>query len=833
MVELLAPVGSKEALIAAVEAGADAVYMSGKAFGARAYAPNFTDEELAEAIRFAHLRNVLVYVTVNTLVDDSELPDLIKYLQHLYQSEVDAILVQDMGVAKLAKEVVPHLPLHASTQMTIHNLEGVQFLAGLGFKRIVLAREVSLADIQTICENSDVEIETFMHGALCISYSGQCLMSSMIGGRSGNRGRCAQPCRLPYTLIDEHNNEVLKGTDTGEYLLSPKDLKTLELIPELIQAGVKSFKIEGRMKRPEYVAIVVETYRRAIDAYLASSNRYEVDKQDVKDLTQIFNREFTTAYLKGKQGHLMMSDRRPNNRGVRVGRVLWYDGKNRTATIKLDEPLASNDIIDFWVKVGGRVSTTVTKMWVDGDETSFAPAHAEVVVPVSSPVKANDRVFKVFDAKLMGRARAFFKTSMPLNRVSVSAEVKVSEGQPMVIRLRDSDGYTSEVTTVFVAEKALKRPLSPDVITKQLERLGNTIFKLDKIICEIEGEVMVPISEINDARRRAIEDLEEVRLARFRRPPLPRNHIRITQFLPANLSKDKVMVKPGLVVNVDTVEKVHICLQTGADVIMFGGESFDHRNITADDYKKVVDLVRSNGKTVILSTPRIIKEWQRTVFYSDLELFMILKPDAVSISNLGTLQVAKTTELKLHGDYGLNIYNSAAVKFFQEMGLESLTLSPELTLSQVERLGGHQKILTECLVHGYIELMITEYCTMGSYLGDLHTGKCNQACMRGRYWLNDRKDVNFPLVTDQYCRMHVLNSKQLSMIPHVPKFGDMGINRIRIEGKYGTPMDIGKLTKLYREILDLGHEHPIFTNESLLKKFEQDITRGHYFRGVL
>lgn len=831
MIELLAPVGNKEALVAAVEAGANAVYLAGKAFGARAYASNFSNEELTQAVRFAHLKNVLVYVTVNTLVDNSEMSDLAEYLRHLYESRVDAIIVQDIGVARLAKEIVPNLPLHASTQMTIHNLEGVKLLAELGFKRVVLARELSLADIQTICKNSEVEIETFIHGALCISYSGQCLMSSMIGGRSGNRGRCAQPCRLPYTLIDEHDNEMINDSETGEYLLSPRDLNTLEMIPEIIQAGVKSFKIEGRMKRPEYVAVVVDTYRRAIDAFLANPTAFTVKKQDVKDIAQIFNRDFTTAYLKGKQGRLMMSDRRPNNRGVRVGRVLRYDSRNKTATIKLDEPLAQNDIIDFWVKVGGRVSATVSKMLVNGETTNFAPARSEVVVPINSPVKANDRVFKVFDARLMERARAFFETGMPIGRILVSADVIVSAGQPMTIRLRDEEGYTSEASTVFIAEKALKRPLNAEVITKQIERLGNTVFKLDNINCDIQGEVMVPLSEINDARRRAVEQLEEARLARFDRPQLSKNEIIINELFDDN-HKSKAVVKPQLVVNTDTIEKADICLKNGADIIMFGGESFSHRNISANDYKKVVELVRSKDKNIILATPRIIKEWQMKAINSDLELFMALKPDAVSVSNLGTIHLVKDMNINIHGDYALNIYNSVAIEFLREKGLSSITLSPELTFPQVERLA-RSSIITECIVHGHVELMISEYCTMGSYLGGLDNGKCDQACLRGHYWLMDRKGVKFPLVTDQYCRMHILNSKQLSMIPHIPKFSELGINRIRIEGKYGTPSEIGKLTKLYRELLDLGQEHPVLANNNLVSQYEQDITRGHYFRGVL
>ena len=349
MVELLAPAGSKEALIAAIESGANAIYLAGNMFGARAYADNFDEEGMREAIRIAHLRNVLINVTVNTIVDDQELPQLADYLRFLYEAGADAILVQDLGVAKLAREIVPDLPLHASTQMTVHNLDGVLALQKLGFTRVVLSREVSLEAIKHIIDNCDVEIEVFIHGALCVCYSGQCLMSSMIGGRSGNRGRCAQPCRLPYTLVDEHDNDMLKDT-AGKYLLSPRDMNAIDLIPQLIDAGVASLKIEGRMKRPEYVGIVVNNYRQVIDSHYAG--KFHVTDKTRHDLAQVFNRDFTTAFLEKKQGRNMMSDRRPNNRGIMLGRVMEYDSATGFVTMKLSDSLSVGDQVDFWVKVG-------------------------------------------------------------------------------------------------------------------------------------------------------------------------------------------------------------------------------------------------------------------------------------------------------------------------------------------------------------------------------------------------------------------------------------------------------------------------------------------------
>lgn len=832
MVELLAPVGSREALVAAVESGADAVYLAGKMFGARASAPNFNDEELADAVEFAHLRSVLVYVTVNTLVDNIEIPSLSIYLQYLYNIGVDAIIVQDIGVFEIARQIIPGMPIHASTQMTVHNLEGVQFLTELGFARVVVSRELSMDDISYICKNTDTEIEAFVHGALCISYSGQCLMSSMIGGRSGNRGRCAQPCRLPYTLVDEQGNDLLVESDAGEYLLSPKDLNTLELLPELIHAGVTSFKIEGRMKRPEYVAVAVDTYRRAIDACLMNPDQYVVAEQEQKELAQIFNRDFTTAYLVSNHGRKMMSDRRPNNRGVRIGRVVDYQYQERIATIKLDETLAINDIVDFWVKVGGRVSVTVSSMTVNGQKVTSAPAGAEVALHVPSPVRMNDRVFKVFDASLMERARSFFSEPNAVKRIAVDIEVTACVGQPLEVRIQDEDGFRGQAKTSFIAEHAIKRPLTSEIIAKQVDRLGSTIFRINTLECNIMGEVMVPISEINDVRRRAVEELEKSRLAPFHREIVATKKYAVGDFITRAFKN--VKSHPLLVVNVDTIDKLNVALQNGADGIMFGGENFDHKVITSETYGQAVAIVREHGKKIILSTPRIIKQWQMDSVKKELILFQELQPDAISISNIGALHVAKQlTSLPLHGDYPLNIYNDVSIAFLAGQGIASMTLSPELNFSQIEELTGNRNVALECLVHGYITLMVSEYCAVGSYLGKLDTGKCNQACQRREYWLNDRKNERFPVVTDQFCRMHILNAKELSMLPHVPRFAMMGIERIRIEGKKSTLDHLGKITKLYREILEQGDRHPLLVQDKLKTIEHEDVTRGHYFRGVL
>lgn len=832
LVELLAPVGSWESLVAAVESGANAVYLAGQMFGARAYASNFDEELLKKAIEFAHMRQVRVHVTVNTIVGDEEMVQLANYLRFLYEAGADAVLVQDFGVVKLAREVVPELPLHASTQMTVHNLAGVQELERLGFSRVVLAREVSLPDIEYICANSKAEIEVFVHGALCISYSGQCLMSSMIGGRSGNRGRCAQPCRLPYTLVDKDDKDVLAKADAGQYLLSPRDLKAIDVLPDLIKAGVASLKIEGRMKRPEYVATVVDAYRRSVDSCLAAALPYQVEMADQKNLLQIFNRDFTAAYLTGKPSREMMSDRRPNNRGVLAGRVVRYDMKTKQVTIKLAEELNINDIIDFWVKVGGRVTATISEMWVGGKKVSRAEGNQEVSFALNTPVRDHDRAFKVFDAAMMDRARAFFNTGAPVRRIDLAARVEAAIGQPLRIAVMDADGYKGYGETDFIGEKALKRPLNEDTVRKQVERLGTTVYHLAELTCDIKGEVMVPVSEINEARRKAVEMAMQARLEPFERPVLPPTvDVRQRYF---SCPRRSVKTAAALVVHVDTVAKVKAALAAGADRILFGGESYHHENITPAMYREAGELAREAGKKINFNTPRIVRQGQWEGFKRQLEMFAELRPDQINVHNIGGIALAREiTDISLQADFSLNIYNHLALAFLQECGVDAAVLSPEMTLAQVEQVAKLSPLPLECIVHGNLELMVSEYCAMGSFLGGLDKGACTQPCTKQSYWLKDRKEEHFPLVTDQYCHMHVLNGKELSMMPHVMKFGPLGIDRVRIEGKYMDANQVRKTTKIYRELLDLGGDHPLFRGGEMEKAEGGQITRGHYFRGVL
>ena len=814
--ELLAPAGSWEALEAAVNAGADAVYMGGKSFGARAYASNFDKEEMAKAVYFAHMHHVRIYITVNTLVDDSELEELADYLMFLNNVGVDGIIVQDLGVIRLAREIVPELPLHASTQMTITNSSGVDFAVAAGMERSVLARELSLKEIEAACSRG-TEIETFIHGALCVCYSGQCLMSSLIGGRSGNRGRCAQPCRLPYRLLNSKGDDMLEGKDAGQYLLSPKDMNTLEILPQLIESGVVSYKIEGRMKRPEYVAIVVDAYRRAMDSYIAGD--YSVPAEDFANIEQIFNRDFTTAYMVNRPGREMMSDRRPNNRGVLVGRVLKLDKQRNKAVIKLDKELHLGDGLEFWVTVGGRVGTTVTEMLSKGESVSSAAYGEQVTIDVPKGVRLNDRVFRTLDSKLMSYAQQFFGPDAK-KRIAVDAVVTAHVGQPMTVTLTDEDGNVGYGETDFIVEEARKRALDYAVVHKQLDRMGTTEYFLNSLNVELDDNVMVPMSEMNEARRMACEALDAARLEAFA-PARKPVHKHNESFVPN--AKKRTHDGAVLTVHCDSLGKVNAALQAGAERILFGGDCFTHIPLSDDDYRKATNMVRKAGRQLAFATPRIVKEAQLKYFDRLFALWSELEPDFVYISNNGLWSIAVKHGLKPVADMSLNIFNYQSLEFWKEQGAVGAVISSEMTMGQVEHLASVSPVPIECMIQGRLEMMVSEYCVGGSFLGDLHKGACKFNCSESLF-LEDRKDAKFPIATDQFCRMHVLNAHELSMTANVQLMAEIGVSSLRIDGRNYDEQRLGELITMYKKILGGAVEAP----DNL-----PGTTRGHYFRGVM
>ena len=900
MIELLAPAGSREALVAAVESGADAVYLAGNMFGARAYADNFDEEGMREAIRFAHLRGVHVHVTVNTIMDSRELPELKKYLRFLYEAGADAVLVQDLGAARIVRETVPELSMHASTQMTVHNLDGVRALEALGFSRVVLSREVTLEAVRHICAHAKAEIEVFVHGALCVCYSGQCLMSSMIGGRSGNRGRCAQPCRLPYTLVDEKDNDML-GDSAGKYLLSPRDMNTINLLPELLAAGVTSLKIEGRMKRPEYVAVAVGCYRRAVDSFL--SGDFAVPEEDSRALAQIFNRDFTTAYLEKKQGRNMMSDKRPNNRGLMLGRVQEYHPLTEDsglAVLRLSDGISAGDQVDFWVKVGGRVTATVQDMQLvtglrgkhnlknagkninrankknqernqgkkqDRNQAKKLAKNASslnmqnllpvekaaagdmVALTVKGRVFPGDRVFKVYDGKLMESAKAMYSTGAPVRRFGVRAVVRAAVGQPLYLSFTDEYGNVAEAETEFMGQEAMKRPLTKETLMKQIGRLGTSIFTLRELKAEISGHVMVPVSELNEVRRKCVEQLEKMRLADFQaaadkaraeaaaavRAGLANFYSVIEKTASENI-RSRNRGETGITVVADDLAKLSAALEGGADRIVFGGENYRHEAITLPMYEMAVKLAKTAGGKVVFNTPRIIRDGELDAFHRWLENIRDMGADGISIHNIGSLYAARMmTDLPVEADFSLISYNIETLRHFQELGISRAVLSPELNMTQLAELAGQSPVPVECLAEGNLELMVSEYCCTGSFLGGLDKGSCGAPCVNSgkSFFLKDRKDIKFPLVMDQYCHMHLLNGSRLSMLPHAMKFRQLGISSLRIDGRYMDEGQLRKTVRNYRKYMAYPAELTEAEKKAVQQLEGENITRGHYFRGVL
>jgi len=809
-----------------VNAGADAVYLGGKTFGARAYASNFDREEMSKAVYFCHMHHVRLYVTVNTLVDDRELPELEDYLVFLNNVGVDGIIVQDMGIIRAARKLVPDLPLHASTQMTVTNSAGVRFAGEHGIVRVVPARELSVADLKK-ASDTGLEIEAFIHGALCVCYSGQCLMSSLIGGRSGNRGRCAQPCRLPYTLVDRNGKNLLAGKDAGQYLLSPKDLHTLSVLPQMIEAGVVSYKIEGRMKRPEYVAVVVDAYRRAMDSYKRGS--YEVPAEDLANIEQIFNRDFTTAYLERHQGRLMMSDRRPNNRGVMIGRVQKLNKDHTKAVIKLDKPVHAGDGLEFWVKVGGRVGTTADSLRVGNTFVKTAAAGTLVEIDVPKGVRLNDRVFRTLDSELMAYAGQFYGEKNK-KRIPVIATVTAHIGSPLEITLTDPEGIKGTGLTDFIVEQARKHPLDEAAVRKQVDRLGTTEYVLSGLKAELDAGIMVPMSEINEARRKACEALDALRLEGFApgRQQVE-NGNRLRKWMDG---LDRGAAQSGrrgkesqITVWVDTLEKVKAALAGGADWIIFGGDRYSTKDVTFTDFEAAAGLVHDAGRYIAFSTPRIVREGQLGYFGKFLQQAGSCKADLLYIHNAGIWQLAKDMKLTipLWADMSLNIYNTQSIQFWKEAGAVGVTVSVELNMGQLGHLSRVSPLPLECLVQGPIEMMVSEYCAGGSYLGNLDKGPCTFKC-REEIFLQDRKDAKFRLAGDQFCRMHVLNSQDLSVLGGLQELRDMGIARLRIDGRAYSPDLVRDLVRKYKETLAL---------QSVTVENLPGTTRGHYYRGVM
>ncbi|MER0283958.1 U32 family peptidase [Clostridioides difficile] len=829
-IELLAPVGSFDSLKAAVQNGANAVYLGGKDFSARASANNFDRNELIDAVKYSHIRGVQVFVTVNTLIKQYEIEDFVEYVKFLYDIDIDALIVQDIGMARLIKRLLPDFELHASTQMVAHSLEDVKYLQSVGFDRVVLARELNVDEIKWICENTTVDIEVFVHGALCVCYSGQCLMSSMIGNRSGNRGRCAQPCRQKYELIDINTGEVVKSD--GDYLLSPRDLSTIEELDKIIEAGVLSLKIEGRMKKPEYVATVVSGYREAINEFV-DKNKISISDEIINNLYTIFNRKFTKGYILGEVGKDVMNSNRPNNQGLYVGKVLDYNRRSKRLRVILENTLKKGDGINL----GGG---TIGRIIKDGDITTIAHKGDLIELDFVGEAKRNQLIFKTSDSELMDRVQATFQQDKELIKTNIKAKASIKLGKKPVLSISDFCGNTSIVEGEKIVEKAIKVALSKEKIETQIQKLGNTPYTLKDIEIDLDEGVSMPISVLNQMRRDCIELLDQERI-KIKGRKFKENRLK---YQPDRVNKQKKLnTVPKIRVKVKNLEQLEAVLKYNVDLIYYEDINTLSKalemvsNISKESIVSNVNNINTSGEKsssventesrLIYSVPRIIRNKE----YKQFETLDNIKGiNKVQIGNWGSIEYFKGKDLNI--DCYLNVFNSESINHFKDEGAGTVCLSQELNLNEIKQTLKYTDVEIEAVIYGYTPMMITEYCPMGVVVRDCKKDKRVAKCKESSYALRDFTDASYRITQDIFCRSTIYNSKVTCMLDNLYELDEIGIDVFRIDFTVEDSEMVKKVIEAHIEVLSndfkLGEKA---TN--LYKKLDEIGTvAGHYYKGV-
>ncbi len=875
--ELLAPAGSPEALKAAVAAGADAVYLSGKRFGARKFAVNFSEPEMKEAIGYAHLRGVRVYVTVNTLVRDDELIDVARYLLSLYEMGVDAVLVQDLGVVALARQIVPDLELHASTQMTIHNKDGVAWAARQGLKRVVLAREVSLEEIREMKRDRDKNgdkketngpstgIEVFVHGALCYCYSGQCLMSAAIGGRSGNRGMCAQPCRKPYVLLkgekDEYGRPLnLQAVSLREkFLISTRDLSVYRQLDEIVKSPVESIKIEGRMKSLEYVAIVASIYRKALDEIARGA--WKPSPEDIQELAMAFNRDFTGGYLLGSKD--IMGRELSDNRGVLIGTVTSYDSKRDEAAVKLTGPLAPEQGDGLVILSPGQEVGMV----------AYRPLIKDGLLRLRVPERVRPGA-KVYMTSSTALSRKAEKIAATKRRITIDIQVSWDDGTPVAnVMPRNGMPIEVDVRAGFEMEKAMSRPLSKEQIEGQLLKTGGTPFSIGSLDMRYPGGLFAPISALNQFRRDILENAEAALVKAHQPSPdkvlsakkrlkslsseISAGPLIHPSAVPSDSSSASTSANPiasslasssanlprrtpSLAVYADSLDVIKGAIDGGCRRIYF--EPRVGRGLSRKEYSQRVLILLKEAKEICSegdctgrANAQLIWKWPRITRDSYLKIAAPLLPkavaDGVMVEGIGAAEsvTSVTPQMPLSGSMSLNIWNHLAVWQLSHFG--RLTLSPELSANQLSELiaAAHKRETPEMeiIVQGNIEAMVTEDC-----LPCLGQGKAD-------FWgLQDFKRV-FPLYLDDDSRTHIQNSVETCLIDHMARLFQIGPDGLAVDARGRTEKYAREMTEIYLRAIELTERGGVSLEKDLAALKDQarirslgGITTGHFLKGL-
>ena len=720
-----------DAALQAIHNGAGAIYIGGKSFGARAFAGNFSYEEMKEAIDIAHLYGVKVYVTVNTLIFQSETADFIKHAGKIYSLGADALIMQDVGMINMVRNMYPDIEIHASTQMHNHNDSCLYFLKSLGMTRAVLARETSLEQIKNF--TCDIEKEAFIHGALCISYSGQCLFSALTLGRSGNRGTCAQVCRMKYALEDEDGNRIEKD---GDYLISPKDLALFEDIEKLVEAGVTGFKIEGRMKAPQYVGHITKVYSKLIEDYKKGS-ALSVSKDDINNAEKLFNRGFTKGHLLGDKGDALMSSERPNHKGAPIGKVLSVSRDK--ITIKLFDALNQEDGVKFEASDTGFICN---KIYLKGKLVNRAKAGEIIEVDAKARVQNGETVLKTSNVILMKQLESYGE-----KKIAVTAHIEAHKSKPMVLTFTDDVGNSVSINGDIV-QPSKTRPTAKGELIQSVSKLGGTPFVIENITADCDDDIFIAKSQINALRRAAAEKLTRARTEIGKR--------RVLEYTPEPVLYNE--------------NEISVLLH----VLVRNAEQFDAvKDIaTGDIYTSDVTLYKKNkGKYPNLR----IKTDKLTEYAPTYENKRLLVTD-----NGGIYDYSKNNDIVL--DYSLNAVNAETVSVFVGMNAQRIALSPELSVSQIsdliqeyEKRNG-QKSPLEAIVYARHELMAMKHCIISD--NGKNNEKCNK-CSKKQYYLTDISGNRYPIVTDKGCNNYILGQKFES--GDIASLKSLGIKHFRAE----------------------------------------------------
>lgn len=774
--EILAPTGTFDSVTAALNGGCDAIYIGGKSFNARRYAQNPSDNELKDIINICHLRGVKVFITLNILYKESEIQGVLDFVKTVYDFGADGLIIQDIGMFSLVKKYYPNIIKSASTQMSVHNKEGVELLSKLGYGRIVLARELSLNEVSEINKiKGDTEIEAFAHGALCVCYSGRCLMSSIIGQRSGNRGCCAQPCRMDYTFVKD-NKVVKKGC-----LISPKDISTVEIIDNVVQTGTDSLKIEGRMKSPEYVYEVVSQYRKYIDE-VCQNKSLNVAENDVKELTQIFNRGGSSSqgYYNCYSSQSMISSS-PKSSGVEIGSVIDYNFKKKLCKIKLNDSVTPGDGIEIWSKV--HTGTGINKAGAKGDV---------ITVTVEGRINKGDKVFKSYDKALNDKLK---KTYQKVTRkIQVNVNIKIDTDESYI----EFTDYSLKVKGAS-ADIAQNQPMTQEAVVSRLCKTGDTPFEFNVAGCEVGSNIYIPVSTLNALRREACNELENHIIKSYERTS-QRAVYETADFIKAE--KHKVTAK------VRTYDQLNACLNAGVTRI------YCELTLYTD---KAYEMCKSKGAEMYIALPYIAREGCQPIInrYSKCDGYLLR-----SYVNINT-------DKDIIADYTLNIMNRASVNAVRNIfGSSIVTLSPELNTKELTTVADEN---CEIFVYGRLPLMTTHQCPVGLYEGEKG---CKKYCrLKGKdadYKLIDRTKTEFPVIRDcNECVAFILNSAPTYIADRANDILKIGAGFMRMEftvEDYDTTLAVAKE---HINIIEKGNP------PSDIRNIVGDVTAGHFSRGVL